>query len=161
MLTCRLGEFEFIDYTELPEELVRRVWECRNLPEIRCQMVNTEPIPLSRHLDFIEKLKSDEKSIYFAVVSGGELIGSVNLHLGEDMEAERGIYILPEYQGQGFAKRICTELYKYARERLGVECITTTVLRGNDRSNGLERSLGARLSREDGRYCYYRYNFGN
>lgn len=123
-------------------------------------MLNNEPIYLHSHYKFIEKLKNDRKALYFAVLMSGVLVGSVNLHFIGPNTAERGIYIVPDFQGRGLAKKICIELYQHVKENLDIRYITTTVLKANQRSNALEHSLGAARTAEDDHLFHYLTNVG-
>lgn len=155
MGSFKTENFTFIDFTEMDESMSRQVWECRNLPEIRKWMVNPECIQYEDHLRFVDGLKSKCNVKYYAVLQNGEFIGSVNIHIENDGSAERGIYIHPEYWGKGMAKKICRDFYSCLRRNVGINAITTKVLRENVGSNALERSLGASKISEDGRLCYY------
>lgn len=86
----------------------------------------------------------------------GVFVGSINLHVNADKSAERGIYIHPNFWGRKLAIKICKEFYEYIRDNLGIDIITTKVLRYNDISNALERSLNAERTAEDENYYYYR-----
>lgn len=155
MKSFTTDSFEFIDFTEMDDTLIRQVWECRNLPEVRKWMVNPEYIPYESHLQFIRSLNSKGDTKYYAANLNGDLIGSVNVHIGNDGSAERGIYIHPEYWGKGLAKKICREFYSYLRSNMGINAITTKVLKENIGSNSLERSLGASKISEDESLNYY------
>lgn len=148
--------FTFIDFREMDETMSRKVWECRNFPEIRKWMVNTELIPYDSHAKFVESLKYKTDTLYFSVLHEGKFIGSVNIHIGFDGEAERGIYIHPDFWGRKYAKRICSEFYQYVKTQLGIKNIITKVLKGNISSNSLEKSLHAKKVGEDDAFFYYR-----
>ena len=155
-----MGSFEtdnltFLDYREMDEDMSVKVWECRNLPEIRKWMVNQDIIPYENHLRFIKGLKEKKNVSYYVVLWNGEFIGSVNIHIEGKGIAERGIYVHPDYWGKGIAKKICGALYAYLHKNKGISTIITKVLKGNVSSNSLERSLGASEMSEDDRFVYY------
>lgn len=144
----------------MTDELSKEVWKCRNLPEIRRYMMNTEPISYDSHKKFIERLKEDSNSRYFVVLRKGRFVGSVNLHFKNPKTAERGIYIVPDFQGMGIAKRICIEFYQYVERNSNIRSIYTTVLKDNQPSNALESSLGAIRTAEDDQLVHYLTNVG-
>lgn len=148
-------KFRFIDFTEMNGALTRKVWECRNLPEIRKWMVNPDPIAYEDHIRFIDGLKNKNNVRYYVVLYNDALIGSVNIHIENDGVAERGIYIHPHHWGKGFAKTICRYLYSYIHRNMGINTVTTKVMKDNLGSNSLECSLGASESSREGNLIYY------
>lgn len=161
MGSFKTENFTFIDFTEMDEGMSKQVWECRNLPSIRKWMVSPEFIPYDSHVEFIESLKHKADALYFSILHEREFIGSLNIHMRIDGEAERGIYIHPNFWGKKLAKRICSEFYTYIRDNLGIKHITTKVLKGNLSSNSLESSLRANRIGEDDRFYYYRCELRN
>lgn len=153
--------FKFIDFTEMNGTLTRKVWECRNLPEIRKWMVNPDFIPYENHVRFIKGLKEKSNVAYYVVLWNGEFIGSVNIHIEGKGVAERGIYVHPDYWGKGFAKKICRALYAYLSKNKGINTIVTKVLKSNVSSKSLERSLGASEMSEDRRFVFYACDISN
>lgn len=140
----------------MDDTMSRKVWECRNLPDIRKNMVNPDYIPLQSHLNFVEGLKSKNDAIYYVVLINYEFVGSINLHIENLDTAERGIYLHPEFQGKGLAKMICNDFYRHCRQSNGIRFITTRVLKSNDASNALEHALGASKIKENDSYNFYR-----
>lgn len=155
MSSFKTDNFTFLDYTEMDDVMSRRVWECRNLSEIRKWMVNSQNIPFEEHMKYVKSLRREDNTLYFSVLTGGDFIGSVNLHIKENGIAERGIYINPDQWGKGLGRKICKEFYKYIRDNLGVYTVTTTVRKCNHSSNALEHCLGATRTGEDAEYYYY------
>lgn len=160
MGSFKTENFTFIDFTEMDEAMSRKVWECRNLSEIRKWMVNSEFIPYDSHAGFVESLKHKTDALYFSVLHDGKFIGSVNIHMNLSGEAERGIYIHPDYWGKKYAKKMCSEFYSYVRKKFGITHITTKVLKENIGSNSLESSLNAMVVGEDERFYYYSCELG-
>lgn len=156
MSSFRTDNFTFIDFKEMDGDMSKQVWECRNLPEIRKWMVNPDLIPYDCHTEFVESLKHKTDTLYFSVLHEGDFIGSVNIHMSGDGEAERGIYIHSNHWGNKFAKKICSEFYSYVGKNFGITHITTKVLKENIGSNSLEGSLNAKRIGEDERFYYYR-----
>ncbi len=156
MKSFSTDKFSYLNYTDMDDAMSRQVWECRNLPEIRRYMVNHEIIPFEAHCQFVDNLRRDDNKLYCSVLLGGAFIGSINLHFEDSENAERGIYLIPTYQGKGLSKEICKDFYKYIRDKLKIRFITTKVLKDNVSSNALEGSLGAVKTGEDDRFFYYR-----
>lgn len=153
--------FTFLDFKEMDENMSLKVWECRNRPEIRKYMVNQDIIPFESHCKFVNNLQYVDNTLYYIVLSGTVFVGSINLHFGNSSTAERGIYLNPVYQGKGLSKQICKDFYKYFRDYQGLRFITTKVLKDNVSSNALERSIGAKLMKEDDKFFYYTCDLSN
>lgn len=158
MSSIRTENFTFVDFREMDEAMSRKIWECRNLPNIRKWMINPGHIPYYSHVNFVDSLKSKANIMYYVVLQDGLFVGSINIHIAENGTAERGIYIHPKYWGMGLAKKICRDFYSYIRNNMGINTITTKVLKDNVGSNSLERSLGASKISEDDRFIYYSCN---
>ncbi len=149
------ANFTFVDFTEMNESQSLQVLECRNNPEIRTWMVNTDIISAHNHSKFIKSLSENKSKLYFIVLYRGQFIGSINIHIEDSDKAERGIYIHPQYWGKKFALNICKEFYKYIHDNLGINIIYTKVKKENKGSNALESALGAKLSHDDASFFYY------
>lgn len=156
MSSFNTENFSFLDFTEMDEDMSRQVWECRNLPEIRKWMVNTDTISFSDHCRFIDNLRQVDKKQYYCIIYNGIFAGSINIQYETPECAERGIYLHPDFFGQNLAVKVCNEFYKYLRKNTDLKYITTKVLRSNPSSNKLESSLHAMKTSEDCNYNYYR-----
>lgn len=115
------------------------------MPSIRCRMVNDGEIPWPDHERFVASLGSRDDVGYYAVMHGGEFIGSVNLHYSESGEVERGIYLHPDHIGRGHATALLRPLYGMLAKSGRATAVVTRVKTDNAASNRLERRLGATL----------------
>lgn len=152
------AHYSLVAYPDLEaghSELMRRG---RNLDSIRIQMVNREEISEESHREFVESLRFRHDKQYYTVYErhGDEKpIGSVTLDELGGGRMERGIWLFPEHQGLGHAKRLMHELYDFLAEERNVTTIDTMVRRENAASLALELSLGSRLKRRDDQYVYF------
>lgn len=142
----RIGDYTLVNYVAMPSDLSRQVWGVRNMPAIRCRMVNDGEIPWDGHERFVASLGSRDDVDYYAVMRGGEFIGCVNLHYSASGEVERGIYLHPDHIGQGHATALLRPLYGMIGEAGRASTVVTRVKTDNAASNLLERRLGATLS---------------
>lgn len=156
MSSFKTDNFTFLDYTEMDDVMSRLVWECRNLPEIRKWMVNSDSISFMEHSRFIERLKLTGNSQYYCIIYNKSFIGSINIQYESQESAERGIYLHPDFFGRNLALKVCNEFYAYLRDYTTIRYITTKVLQNNFSSNRLEESLHANKIDEDGKFNYYR-----
>ncbi|WP_417718432.1 GNAT family N-acetyltransferase [Salipiger sp.] len=81
----------------------------------------------------------------------------------EDPEAELGIFLCEEAEGQGYAEEAMIAARGHAFGELGWDSVVSYVAHGNDRARKLMRKLGAKRDRaaedalEDGATCVYRH----
>lgn len=146
----KLGNYRLVSYTEENDDNLKKILAGRNLPEVRCRMINQDEISEEAHFEFVKNLKFRRDKAYYAVYfsdnggSGTEsLIGSVTLDRLDDRTLERGIWLYPSVQGQGHATRLLTELYKYLYTEKGIAKIITRVFADNKASMSLESALKA------------------
>lgn len=91
----RIGDYTLINYVAMTPELSRQVWVARNHAVDPLPHGQRRRDPLADHERFVASLGSRDDVGYYAVMHGGEFIGSVNLHYSESGEVERGIYLHP------------------------------------------------------------------
>lgn len=101
--TYPIENLEFKNYINLTSEESHEVLTCRNHAEIRKWMYNDDIIKLDDHLKFIEKLRKNNESFYWAAYQGSSYIGSINItHICTDTQtATWGYYLNPIYIGGG------------------------------------------------------------
>lgn len=151
-----IGDFTLTSYTQLGGNAHEFILTERNKVEVRRQMVNREPIGTDEHLRFVKSLKQRNDCAYYAITNAaGEIAGSVNLHLTDTRQIERGIWITESCRGKGIAVKIMHGLYDWLKLNLGIETVQTMVRHDNAASNALERRLGAREVNRDEEYVYY------
>lgn len=155
MSSFNTANFTFVDFTEMNESQSLQVLECRNDPVIRMWMVNTDIISADNHSKFVKLLSNNKSKLYFSVLSRGQFIGSINIHIEDKDKAERGIYIHPRFWGKKFALNMCKEFYKYIHDNFGINIILTKVKKENVGSNALESALGAKILHDDASFFYY------
>lgn len=161
-LSFTTKSFEFLDYTEICEDLNLTIFETRNNPEIRRFLTNPNIIKFADHKEFISRLKSHhDTQSYYAVLLDGNYCGSVNLKRINKDTIERGIFIHPNFQNRGLAKKISIEFYSYLFERKGIKYVKTSVMKDNIPSLALQTSLGAKLLESDERYNHYILDIGD
>lgn len=143
----------FIDYRIVDEHQHSLVWRARNNDSIRSQMEHTELIPWKSHLNFVESLFTQYRKIYWAVYREDELIGSVNFEYNSVSEVERGIFILPEFWGKGYAALIDNGLFEILQKQQ-ILSVTAKVLKTNPRSLHFHLKLGYKWISDDDKYSY-------
>lgn len=146
--------FDIINYTDLTEEQSYKVWEVRNLPEIRECMRNTATFSYDGHKTFIEKLKKDSTKLYLAFFINNELVGSYDfIEIGIDSSAERGLFINPKYQGKGMAP-VIERIMDIEAKKHNVRYLMAEVLKTNVRSINYHKKIGYSVQSEDEKFIF-------
>lgn len=134
-------------------ELMR---EERNREDVRMWSVNQDEISQSEHNTFVESLGSRDDLRYYAVFNSyDELVGSVNLKRTAPGHLDRGIWILQDRQGLGYASSILQSLYGWLAEHTDTKVIETIVKPDNKASMALECRLGAKERSRDNNLVHY------
>ncbi len=145
---------DIVPYQDMTEEQSRKVWECRNRPEIRGFMNNPEPFSLESHLRFVKGLETRSDCEYYAVFDGDDFLASydfVDIRDGET--ADRGLFTAPEHQGEGIASAL-EALMECGIIRRGIHTLTANVLKRNEASFNYHLSQGYLVVDEDDKYYY-------
>ena len=144
---------KFVDYRILDKDKQLLIWQARNEEKVRIQMAHTEPILWESHLKFVDSLSVQYKKIYMAVYREEQLLGSVNIEYSSATHLERGLFILPEFWGNGDAVLIENTLSEFLQEQQ-VTSVIAKVLRSNSRSLHFHLKLGYRQISNDDEYDY-------
>lgn len=156
MKSFSTNNYRFVNYLDVSAEESLQILELRNREEIRKWMVNDEPISQANHFRFMESLVDKERCDYFMIKDpSGNFIGTVNITALSPDEAERGIFINPDFQNQGHASQSLAEFYSKLSS-LGIKSVITKVKTENVASNALEKKLGACLIKVDKGFNIYR-----
>lgn len=150
----RLKSYHLLDAGT--SELMR---EERNREDVRMWSVNQDEISQSEHNTFVESLGSRDNLRYYAVFNSyDELVGSVNLKRTAPGHLDRGIWILQDRQGLGYASSILQSLYGWLAEHTDTKVIETIVKPDNKASIALECRLGAKERSSDNNLVHYELN---
>lgn len=144
---------KFVDYRILDKDKQLLIWQARNEEKVRIQMAHTEPILWESHLKFVDSLSVQYKKIYMVVYREEQLLGSVNIEYSSATHLERGLFILPEFWGNGDAVLIENTLSEFLQEQQ-VTSVMAKVLRSNSRSLHFHLKLGYRQISNDDEYDY-------
>ncbi len=154
-----LDNYGFKSYHLLDADTSELMRKERNREDVRKWSVNQEEISAADHNTFVESLASREDVRYYAVFNSyDELVGSVNLKsMGAD-RLDRGIWILQDRQGLGYASSILQSLYGWLAEHTDTKVIETVVKPDNEASIALESRLGAKETGRDNDYIHFELN---
>lgn len=101
-----LDNYTYKNFILLSGSEKKNVLKWRNHNDIRKWMTNSEPIPLKKHLSFIDMLSERDDMYYWLVFKNGSPVGVVNIFSVNHQEgsSETGYYLNPESldSGEGF-----------------------------------------------------------
>lgn len=146
---------EMVNYVDMLEDQSRRVWECRNIKEIRDCMTNPNPFSFESHQQFVHSLRGNTSKLYMALFLNDHFAASydlVGIDTGE--KAERGLFVNPEFQGMGLGEYLEKQMVAIAKAIYGVHRLLAEVLKSNPRSLHYHEAVGYQVVREDDTYYY-------
>lgn len=147
-------DLRFVNYIEMTLDESRKVWEVRNLPEIRKCMTQPQAFPFESHQRFIESLKDNPFKLYYAIFLGEDLVGAYDfIGIKDGDSAEHGLFINPSFNGRGYGTIIESVMDGYIRER-DVHRILAEVLKNNLQSYHYHLKVGYKVYYEDEKYYY-------
>ncbi len=122
----------FVNFTSIEKtEKHLQILSLRNDERIRKFMFSDKIISLEEHLEFIERLRNDDKRLYWAAYDGELLVGSINLIDidYQNIRAKLGIYTNPDLKGYG--SKLINALKWLCFEQLNFNCLRLEVLANN------------------------------
>ena len=146
--------YQFKNYTDCTEEENKQILRWRNDEAIRKWMTNDKLIAAEEHSLFVKRLKNDEERAYFAVFCHDQYIASIYLTDIKDERGERGIYVVPDYQGKGVTQHIEIAFLKYIRLK-GIRQVIAKVKSDNEKSVRYHIKMGYKEQSRDNEYIHY------
>lgn len=109
---------------------------------------------------FMQGIREDfekREEMPMGIFLGKRLIGEVVLHnFGYRNDCEVGVRLLPEYEGNGYAKEAVLGAMNYAFFDLNIETVLAKCYKQNLRSRSMLLAAGMRPNGEDETYFYFR-----
>ena len=155
-----IDDYYFKNYVDCTREELLLILHWRNDENIRIWMDNDRPISEFDHLNFVKNLKNDSEKVYFAVFKQNSYIASIYITDITKDSGERGIYVLPSFQGKGSTQKIEKSLIKEIR-RYGFRHLIAKVKIDNIRSIRYHIKMGYKESYRDKYYIHYKLNWIN
>ncbi len=138
----RDGVYEFTDFGDLNDEEKKMIWEWRNDESIRQWMNNRNLIAFEAHLEFLNRLKTDQTKKYWLVKRKGEYLGVYSIINLNELEGESGYYIAPRYHDQNLGTEFCYFTFSYIFNVVGIKKLYGHALVTNKGANSLSRLFG-------------------
>ena len=107
-------------------------------------------------LTFARSLFREKMELPLGIYADGALAGEVVLHrFGYHAEAEIGVRLLPEAEGNGYAAEAVSAVCEYAFSKLELERVEAKHFRENARSGRSLQLAGMKKTGEDEAFVYY------
>ena len=139
-----IGDISFKNYIDCSEEELLNILHYRNLDGIAKWMNNTDIISQSQHFSFVEALKTSSTKLYFCVSYQNKYVGSIYIIKKTTDTWERGLYVIPEFQGSGLTSTI-EEAFMDKARNAGIKTITAEVKENNIPSIKYHEKMGYKI----------------
>ena len=135
---------EKVNLRTIEEEDAEFLRDGVNHPEVRVWMSNTRPKNLKDEEEFIEEVVSDENSINLLICKDGYPKGIISLMDQEDEGkiGELGIWLHPDFHGNGFGTEAAELLTRHAFNQLNYHKIYARAQKQNRPSISIWKNLG-------------------
>lgn len=153
-MVFRALSMDVVKYQNMTVQQNRETWECRNTESIRHCMTNPDPFSFESHCTFVSGLKDDQTKLYYSFFEDGKFIGSYDfVGIIDGKQAERGLFVNPDYQGKRVATMMETFMDGIIVKR-GISRLTAEVLKANEKSYKYHIRVGYKVYKEDNKYFY-------
>lgn len=147
-----VGNYTFHNFITLSDDMVLKIWEWRNSPEIRKYMYTKDIIPLENHLRYVKSLENRDDVAYWLVCKDGEPIGVTSL-TDIDMSsstAELGYYMIPTKLNSGLGLEFAYYNMQFVFcSTIACEYLHGGIHRTNINALTLDSYLGCEINMED------------
>jgi RimJ/RimL family protein N-acetyltransferase len=135
----------------IEEEDVEFLRDAINLPEVRQGLTTAYPLNAEQEREFFEERISNQEDVNLAICADGKIAGIIGLH---DLNqragtCEVGLWLAPEYHGQGYGTEASRMLTDHAFRELRMHRVQARVLATNEASARIWEKLGFE---EEGRH---------
>lgn len=115
----------------------------RNDPDVRVPLAIDAPQSQDAIEEFYEETISAKESVHLLAVVDGDPVGATALFDADPSSGagDLAYWVLPEFQGNGYAKEALSLLLEYAFEELRLHRVQADLVATNDASRGLLESL--------------------
>jgi UDP-2,4-diacetamido-2,4,6-trideoxy-beta-L-altropyranose hydrolase/UDP-4-amino-4,6-dideoxy-N-acetyl-beta-L-altrosamine N-acetyltransferase len=151
-----IHDMVLINYTDASPKLLKEIHCARNTDIVRFSMENSEIFSFEEHLDFIEKLRTNNDKKYWAVCHGEDYIGSVYLNsINETQQtAEWGIFINPHLTGKGYGTKMADSFFQYLAANTSLSALDAKVKTTNEKSFVFHQNIGFKINETNDVYHY-------
>lgn len=136
-------EGEEVNLRTVEEEDLEFIRDTFNMPEVWKNLDLDRPQNLEQERDFFENVICEEKPVNLAISVDEKMIGLISIHEKDcDSVGEIGIWIHPDYHGEGYGTEASEILIDYAFDELRFHKIFTRAYESNEGSQRVWEKLG-------------------
>lgn len=137
-------EGEKIDLKTIEEEDLEFLRDTINNPDVRKFLTVKTPKNLEQERDFFENVVSSDENVNLAISVDGEITGIISLNEDdkEDRVAEIGLWINPDYHGNGYGTEAAELITDYGFNELNYHKIFAKAYETNEASKRIWEKLG-------------------
>ena len=139
-------EGERVELRTVEEEDLSFLQEAVNDPLVRRFLGRRDPINRHQEQEWYEERGSDDENVNLLICRDGEPMGTVGLYPEDGMGVteEIGLFLAPDYWGEGFGTEASQLLTDYAFRERRTHRVTARVFEGNEGSRRIWEKLGFR-----------------
>lgn len=132
--SARSREIELVPLTSVSTEVQLEVREIRNEEGVRKWMYTDHVIELNEHLRWINRLKTDERQIIFAIIDKERnLLGVVSINAIDHLHKKANwAYYLTQNARGGLGSAIEYSFINFVFDSLGIQKLNCEVIQGNE-----------------------------
>lgn len=137
-------EGERVELRTVEKEDIEFLRDGVNHPKVRVHTVNRRPQNLESEEDFFEHVVETDEEVHFLVCRDGEPMGIVSLieQEGESNIAKAGIWLHPDFHGEGYGTEASELLIDYGFDQLNYKKIFSRAHSDNKASQRIWEKLG-------------------
>lgn len=136
-------EGDKVNLRTVEEKDLEFIRDTYNHPEVRRFVSNWEPQNLEQERDFFENVVSSDEGVQLLVCRDEEPMGMTGLHPMEQPNVvEIGIWLHPDYHGNGYGTEASKLMVDHAFNELGVHRVKARAMANNKGSNRIWEKLG-------------------
>lgn len=145
-----IGEYRFVNFSQLDNENVEHIRKWRNDPTVRNYMYNSEEISHDEHIKFIHSLISRKDKCYWLVYLNDKPLGVVSIVDIDYNKAsgEIGYYLIPQEQNSGKGLDFLFTIYDFLFNYIGCELLFGRTEIHNINAIALNYYLGGQSSEQ-------------
>jgi RimJ/RimL family protein N-acetyltransferase len=132
------------NYAELIPQEHYDLLEIRNLPIIRKVSANAEKIDFTRHLEWVESLKTDLQKNYYAVLKDDTICGGIHLLINDDESPTWGLFFDPK-TSPWVISSVTIFFIEWCFHEVGLSVLDSLIRTDNTAAIAFNRQLGFKL----------------
>ena len=135
---------ESIELRTIEKEDIEFLRDGVNHPEVRVHMGNTRPQNLEKEQDFFEHIVETDDEIHLLICKSNEPMGIVSVTDKEEPAkiGEVGIWLHPDYHGNGYGTEASKLIVKHCFEQLNYHKLYARAHADNKPSQSIWKKLG-------------------